>query len=265
MATWTPKIMSPDKLSAKEFKHLLSEYEPLIESISSTKGAKPGQKTLKELDHFRYVEAPTQFSEYEPKRGMDHDDVRLLVEWKLRHGTFRPTLMKLVSSNDSSTVAKTIQDAIASYQSTSDLSAALGILTKLKGIGPATASLLLAVHFSEKVMFFSDEGYYWLCNKNQKMSLKYNTKEYESLNIQVEKLTKRLEVSALDVEKVAYVIFHQERVDPKLALKRSLSKAAKTAAPQTKAAAAAEKRKKSPEDVVEDKMPVRRSKRGKAA
>ncbi|KAI3555896.1 hypothetical protein CABS03_10271 [Colletotrichum abscissum] len=261
MATWTPKVMSPDKLSAKEFKNLLSEYEPLLESISSTKGAKPGQKTLKELDHFRFVEAPAQFSEYEPKRVMDHDDVKLLVEWKLRHGTFRPTLMKFVSSNESSTVAKTIQNAIASYQSTSDLSAALGILTKLKGIGPATASLLLAVHFSEKVMFFSDEGYYWMCNNNQKTSLKYNMKEYESLNIQVEKLTKRLNVSALDVEKVAYVIFHQEGVDPKLALKRSLSKAAKTAAPQTKPAAP-EKRKKSPEDVVEDKMPVRRSKRG---
>ncbi|KAK1625014.1 hypothetical protein BDP81DRAFT_104581 [Colletotrichum phormii] len=264
MATWTPKIISPDKLSAKEFKHLLSEYKPLIESISSTKGAKPGQKTLEELDHFRFVEAPTQFSEYEPKRVMNHDDVKLLVEWKLRHGTFRPTLMKLVSSNDSSAVSETIQNAVASYHNTPDLSAALGILTRLKGIGPATASLLLAVHFCEKVMFFSDEGYYWLCNKNQKASVKYNMKEYESLNVEVEKLTKRLNVSALDVEKVAYVIFKQEGIDPKLALKRSLPKVAKTDATKTEAAAP-KKRKKSPEDVVEDKIPVRRSKRGKAA
>ncbi|KAL2872942.1 hypothetical protein SGCOL_011911 [Colletotrichum sp. CLE4] len=264
MATWTPKIMSPDKLSAKEFKHLLSEYKPLIESISSTKGAKPGQKTLEELDHFRFVEAPTQFYEFEPKRVMNHDDVKLLVEWKLRHGTFRPTLMKLVSSNDSSAVAETIQNAVASYHNTRDLPAALGILTKLKGIGPATASLLLAVHFCEKVMFFSDEGYYWLCNKNQKTSLKYNMKEYESLNVEVEKLTKRLNVSALDVEKVAYVIFKQEGIDPKLALKRSLPKVAKTDATKTEVAAP-KKRKKSPEDVVEDKIPVRRSKRGKAA
>jgi hypothetical protein len=41
---------------------------------------------------------------------------------------------------------------------TKDLMAALKILTGLKGIGPATASLLLSVHRLEEVPFFSDVG-----------------------------------------------------------------------------------------------------------
>ncbi|OHE97433.1 hypothetical protein CORC01_07215 [Colletotrichum orchidophilum] len=260
----TSKIVSPDKLSSDEFERLLARYEPLIKSISATKGAKPAQKILQELDHFRFVEAPALFSQDGPKREMNHDDVKILVEWKLRHGKFRPTLMKFVSSNDSSTVAETIQESIESYRSTSNLSAALGILAKLKGIGPATASLLLAVHFSERVMFFSDEGYYWLCNKGQKASLKYNMKEYESLNIEVGKLMRRLDVSALDVEKVAYVLLKQEGSEPKPAPDGPLSDIAEKGVAKTESAAPT-KRKKSSEEIVEAEIPVRRSQRKKTA
>ncbi|GKT74468.1 DUF1479 domain protein [Colletotrichum tofieldiae] len=83
---------SSDKVTSEEFQKLLAKYEHLIESISSSKGeyltplphvAKAGQKTLQELDHFRFVEAPALFSQENPKRAMDHDDVKLLVDWKL--------------------------------------------------------------------------------------------------------------------------------------------------------------------------------------
>lgn len=69
--------------------------------------------------------------------------------------------MKLVSSNASNVVEDTIKKAIGLYRDKSDVSGALQILTQLKGIGPATASLLLAVHDADNVIFFADEAFYW--------------------------------------------------------------------------------------------------------
>lgn len=192
------------------------------------------------------------------RRGMN---VRL-THPNSRHGKFRPTLMKLVSSNDSSTAEKTVKEGVEAYQGVSDLSASLNILTRLKGIGPATASLLLAVHYPEQVLFFSDEGYYWLCNKGQKASLKYNMKEYESLSAEARKLMKRLDVSAMDIEKVAYVLLKQEGTAS--VAKTSSSPKVTKDEPKGTTKAASSKRKKSTDEIVEDKGPVRRSKRGKA-
>jgi hypothetical protein len=45
--------------------------------------AKDGQKTLAELDQYRYVDAVETFGLKKQKREMDLDDVKMLVEWKL--------------------------------------------------------------------------------------------------------------------------------------------------------------------------------------
>ncbi|KAK2046917.1 hypothetical protein LZ31DRAFT_180469 [Colletotrichum somersetense] len=257
------KSASPDNMSCKEFQKLLANYDPLIDSISDSKGAKAGQKTLRELDQFRYVEAPALFSQEEPKRAMNHEDVKCLVDWKLRHGKFRPMLMKLVASNDPSTVQETVKKAIDNYRDMADLSAALNLLTKMKGIGPATASLILAVHYPHNVLFFSDEAYYWLCNKGQKASIKYNMEEYEALNSQARKLLKRLGVGAMEVEKVAYVLLKQEVSITTPVPDDSAPSPIKTTSKPKQSVQA--KRRKSVEDSIEDMVPVRRSKRGKVA
>ncbi|OHW93196.1 hypothetical protein CSPAE12_08144 [Colletotrichum incanum] len=171
--------------------------------------------------------------------------------------------MKFVSSNNSFAVQETIKKAIDNYRDTADLSVALDILTKLKGIGPATASLLLSAHYPQKVLFFSDEAYFWLCNKGQKASLKYNMKEYESLSAEARNLMKRLDISAMEVEKVAYVLLKQEGSVSAPALNGSASKPAETE-PTKPSQPTPAKRKKGPEEALEDKVPVRRSKRGKA-
>ncbi|KAI1082023.1 DUF1479-domain-containing protein [Whalleya microplaca] len=199
----------PTNISVSQFKQLLGQYKHLIESLSSAKGAKPGQQTLLELDKFRYDEAVTAFQSEDPKQQMKHDDVKMLVDWKLRHGKFRPTLMKLVSSNDQTFVEQTIQNAMKEYWVNPDTPRALDTVTKLKGVGPATASLLLSVHDPDRVIFFSDEAFYWLCCDGQKSPIKYNAKEYQELNAAAQALVKRLEVSALDIEKVAYVLMRE--------------------------------------------------------
>jgi hypothetical protein len=45
--------------------------------------AKAEQKSLSELDDFRYQDAVKLFSTQSPKRAMNHDDVKTLLEWKL--------------------------------------------------------------------------------------------------------------------------------------------------------------------------------------
>lgn len=123
--------------------------------------------------------------------------------------------MNLVSSNDSNTVKSIISDAIETYRtstsppSAATIATALATLTKLKGIGPATASLLLTVHDPDRVIFFSDEAFYWLCGGGKVCPIKYNNKEYEQLRADATALMKRLDVPATDVEKVAYVLMKQ--------------------------------------------------------
>ena len=45
--------------------------------------AKGGQKTLAELDEYRYEEAPKIFGAKKSKEEMSLDNVKSLVEWKL--------------------------------------------------------------------------------------------------------------------------------------------------------------------------------------
>lgn len=126
-----------------------------------------------------------------------------------RHGKFRPTLMSLVASNSPETAKDTVRDALTVYKEGGDVDQAVQVLTKLRGIGPATASLLLTVHDPTRVIFFSDEAFYWLCCNGKKLPIKYNAKEYRQLRVSAEELAERLGVSATDVEKVSYVLMKQ--------------------------------------------------------
>ncbi|KAM3565143.1 hypothetical protein ARSEF4850_001516 [Beauveria asiatica] len=221
-------VPAPDAITHDEFTALLDEYPSLVEKISQTKGSKLGQKTLQQLDEYRYGTAIANFAaDASSPKDMTLDDVKLLVEWKLRHGKFRPMLMGLASSNNAALTRRTIATAIKTYRSSSSanasssssssslpsaaaVAAALTGLSKLRGIGPATASLLLSVHDPTRVIFFSDEAFYWLCGDGKVTKLKYSNIEYEMLRRNMESLVQRLRVSATEVEKVAYVLLKRD-------------------------------------------------------
>lgn len=88
----------------------------------------------------------------------------------------------------------------------------LKTLISLKGIGPATASLLLSVYNPDNIPFFSDEVFRWcMWDESGKPGgwsrpIKYNVKEYEALLGRVGELVQRLEVRAVDIERVAWVL-----------------------------------------------------------
>lgn len=164
--------------------------------------------------------------------------------------------MKLVASNDEEFVLETIKSAMETYKGKADASAAVDILAKLKGIGPATASLLLAVQDPENVIFFADEAFYWLCCHGRQEPIKYNAKEYRELNASSQALARRLGVQAVDVERVAYVLMND--AGSAAPVKEPV---APVKADKTEKKAAPVKRKQ--DSVAGDTTTLRRSKRGK--
>jgi hypothetical protein len=140
-----------------------------------------------------------------------------LVDWKLSHGTFRPSLKNLVASNSEDTVADTTREAFSlipdGTPEEKDVKASLAVLTKLRGIGPATASLMLSVLRPDEIPFFSDELYRWAMwedgkGKGWDRGIKYSVKEYLELFGRVKEVRERSgsEVKAVELEKVAYVL-----------------------------------------------------------
>lgn len=166
--------------------------------------------------------------------------------------------MKLVASNDEAFAQAVVKNAVNQYQKDMDPLAAIDALAKLKGIGPATASLLLAVHDPENVIFFADEAFYWLCCNGSKDAIKYNSKECKELQRASQSLTKRLHVQAVDIERVAYVIMNEVPSSTNPVKPVSVGGRAKEAEKPKST-------KRKQQALVEETVPVRRSKRGKPA
>lgn len=90
-------------------------------------------------------------------------------------------------------------------------------LGKLKGVGPATASLILSSYDPVKIPFFSDELFRYLHwsevkSKGWDRKINYTIKEYRDLYDRTQEVRQRLEkesgdaVKAIDLEKMAYAL-----------------------------------------------------------
>ena len=135
-----------------------------------------------------------------------------------KHGTYRPNLAKLVASNSIESIRDTTRSAFEVYEADKGAyNKSITALSKLKGIGPATSSLLLSCYDPVEIPFFSDELYRYLHWEETKLKgwdrkINYTIKEYKSLFEKLTELRERLqqesgkEVSAIDIEKAAYVL-----------------------------------------------------------
>lgn len=122
--------------------------------------------------------------------------------------------MKLVRDNPKQNVEAITASAFKDYADGKDALKAVKTLSQLRGIGPATASLLLSVLDPDDVPFFSDEVFRWT-HWDEPASAKgggwdrvirYTVKEYKEVVERVGEVRERLGVKAVDVEKVAYVL-----------------------------------------------------------
>ncbi|KAJ5610812.1 hypothetical protein N7510_007531 [Penicillium lagena] len=139
-----------------------------------------------ELDQLRYEGLPKKVAER--KTGDDgkekngyliKDELVSIMEWKLKHGVARPTLMGYIKANQANLVRESTATALSALPTADPMlypdeafpRPSLDALTKpLRGIGPATASLILSISTAEgdashQIPFYSDDVYLWLCLK----------------------------------------------------------------------------------------------------
>ncbi|KAF2368294.1 DNA glycosylase [Trinorchestia longiramus] len=178
--------------SDKEFlaNSLLSAYESvflLYESAVSIKESLRAKKSnLGKLDLWYQKELPDIIRSRKAPH-LKHDELVKLMEWKLARGKFRPRLVDLVTSNPKDFVEETTAEGLKLAKSST--LKALKTLCKLKGVGPATASAILAAGAGERYAFFADEVAY-AALKTQ--TLKYSDVEYAELNYVLQGVAKRL-------------------------------------------------------------------------
>lgn len=124
-------------------------------------------------------------------------------------------LKGLIQQNPDDVVQETTRQAFAIYRAEDRAThkASVEAMTALRGVGPATASLLLATYAPTVVPFFSDELFRWAFfepgkEKGWDRKIKYTLKEYRDLMDRVAGFRARIgaHVGCLDVEKVAYVL-----------------------------------------------------------
>ncbi|CAH9121712.1 unnamed protein product [Cuscuta epithymum] len=128
------------------WKEALLSYEARIEALD-----KPN---LVSLDGFYRNELPVLIRQRDPTPYIITSELTKLMQWKLTRGKWRPRLLDFVSSLDDEVVKSASQ---AGFRSLPDVSKAISELTVLKGVGPATASAVLAAYAPDVAPFMSDE------------------------------------------------------------------------------------------------------------
>ena len=122
-----------------------------------------------------------------------------------------------VEGNDDTSIRAITKDAFKLFSS-DDPSNSMKRLGQLKGIEPYRASLLLSILHPSIMPFLSDELCGWVVPNHPLKQAKMD--DYlETFYPAVKSLIQRLGVSAVDVEKVAFVLKCEERVSRRLNLR----------------------------------------------
>ena len=122
----------------------LARYSAVIEQ--------QGVAKLADLDRWYRDELPGAIAARRPASVTLADLVRL-TEWKMARGVWRGRNLALVRSNEPDAVIKASAAALAAVPHPT---MPISMLVKLDGIGPATASAVLAAHAPQTYPFFDE-------------------------------------------------------------------------------------------------------------
>nr|XP_043636846.1 uncharacterized protein LOC122607847 isoform X2 [Erigeron canadensis] len=149
-----------------QWKESLAAYETRIELMASNTSKK---EDLVTLDNFYCKELPSLIKKRDPNPHITTPELSKLMKWKLTRGKWRPRLLDFVSSLDEDTVISASQKA---FKALPDVSKAISELTILKGVGPATASAVLAAYAPDVAPFMSDEAMVAALGNSREYTLK---------------------------------------------------------------------------------------------
>ncbi|KAL8030125.1 hypothetical protein ABFS82_14G264600 [Erythranthe guttata] len=176
------------------WREALSSYESTIESI--------GKPNLIPLDDFYRNELPNLLHKRNPNPYITTDELSKLMQWKLARGKWRPRLLSFVSSLDDAVVRDASGKAFASLP---DVSKAVSELTVLKGVGPATASAVLAAYAPDVAPFMSDEAMVAVVGDSKDYSLKRYLVFAEKIQIKAKELSSPEDIfTPSDVERALW-------------------------------------------------------------
>ncbi len=122
----------------------LDRYEAVIEA--------QGSKVLPELDRWYRDELPGLIAARK-RPHVTHAELVRVTEWKMARGIWRPRNLQLVRGNDADLVERTSGDALAKIPHASE---PIAILSKLAGVGPATASAVVSAAAPDIYPFFDE-------------------------------------------------------------------------------------------------------------
>ncbi|XP_003382942.1 PREDICTED: uncharacterized protein LOC100634549 [Amphimedon queenslandica] len=137
----------------------LDVYKDIVELISEQKVSKSKRKvkkedTLSHLDKWYQEELTKSVLSRDPPH-FNSAELCQLMKWKLTRGKFRPRLTDLVKENTEKNVMDITTKAFSLLP---NVRKAIEMLTKLKAVGPATASALLCTVAPHVAPFMSDES-----------------------------------------------------------------------------------------------------------
>lgn len=144
------------KATPEQWLFVLSQYkEVLKERAAARRTKKGGPEELIRLDTWYQEQLPKIIQSRKPPY-IVHEELIQIVKWKLMRGKFRPRLTDLVRINTETAVLQISKKAFR--KPPKELSQAITALTNLKGVGPATASAILAAAFPDDVPYMADES-----------------------------------------------------------------------------------------------------------
>ncbi|KAL3688503.1 hypothetical protein R1sor_014812 [Riccia sorocarpa] len=177
----------------------LASYEKALQSLDNPK--------LCSLDEWYREELPCLIRGREPPY-LSQAELKILMEWKLTRGKWRPGLMKFVSALSEKDVEEASRKAFAAIP---DLKRAITDLTVLKGVGPATASAVLAVYAPDVAPFMSDEAMMAALGNAKDYTLKQYLVLAEKLLTKAKELTGYQEDALSESEKLDWSPTNVER------------------------------------------------------
>ncbi|XP_010248322.1 PREDICTED: uncharacterized protein LOC104591229 [Nelumbo nucifera] len=161
------------------WRETLSSYKIHLESLNKPQ--------LPELDDFYRNQLPLLLHQRNPNPYITKPELSRLMQWKLTRGKWRPRLLDFISSLDETLVESASQMA---FQSLPDVPKAVSELTVLKGVGPATASAVLAAYAPDIAPFMSDEAMVAALGSSKDYSLKQYILFTEKLQIKAKELSR---------------------------------------------------------------------------
>ncbi|CAL1282344.1 unnamed protein product [Larinioides sclopetarius] len=141
------------KATPAQWSYIFNKYKDALKAKAAKRTKKGGPEELIRMDSWYLEEFPKLIhSRKEPH--ITHEELVQLTKWKLMREKFRPNLIDLVRINTEKAV---ITHSKKAFKRLPNLSGAIAMLTCLKGVGPASASAILAAAYPEQAPFMADE------------------------------------------------------------------------------------------------------------